>query len=193
MEQFLGEVAAAQSTPALWKWIVTNAEALIALAAMVIAAGSLWLQMRHNKLSVRPHLTSDALTDAVAGTYTINLRNAGLGPAFITEFKVLKNGVSVSSTGDATPTNPYKELIGEVSCTSQFSHIYPGSAILPGATVPILAVKLEERSSVPEKRVLTVRELHKELEAYDLLVHYKSAYGTKDDYDTAREPSENVF
>jgi hypothetical protein len=75
------------------------ASGLIALFALVVATGSLWLTRRHYRLSVRPKVSIvRVIHDHGGAKKGFYLRNDGLGPALIDEISFeIKNGPALRS------------------------------------------------------------------------------------------------
>lgn len=81
-----------------------RAETVIAVAAAVIALGSLWVSRdqtravrEHNRRSVRPILEIRRVRDREAGRTGYRLVNAGLGPAVVTDTVVHWDGERVGA------------------------------------------------------------------------------------------------
>ncbi len=62
---------------------------IIALCALIFTAWNIYIQRKHNILSVRPHLARFVCSDhnGEIGTAKFELINNGLGPAFIKNFR----------------------------------------------------------------------------------------------------------
>ena len=73
----------------IWGWAGDNASAIIAVCALVLTIYQARLARRHNRLSVRPLLSS--FVEQVSGPdarITFSLVNNGLGPALVDSFEV---------------------------------------------------------------------------------------------------------
>jgi hypothetical protein len=82
--------------------VVSIAGLVVSICALGYTAYQAYLSREHNKLSVKPSLTtwSDTTYDHITGCYTYEstLMNAGLGPAYIKSYEVLIDGVPVKAT-----------------------------------------------------------------------------------------------
>ena len=63
---------------------------------------------KHNKLSVKPHLTTWTNNDEINGFYKLELINNGLGPALIEKFLVKMDGKVISEQGPVPMENMFK-------------------------------------------------------------------------------------
>src|SRR3990167_560763 len=82
-----------------WQFITGISTIVIAVCAL---AFSIWQGMqtrKHNKLSVRPHLTAWVKRDAVKRFYSIELINNGIGPALIEEFLIKVDDKVIAGKG----------------------------------------------------------------------------------------------
>lgn len=82
-------------TPEVW---IMGASAVVAVCALAVTVWEGFQARKHNKLSVRPLLTSAENSDITRRGmfFSWELINAGLGPAIIKDFIVLFNGKEVS-------------------------------------------------------------------------------------------------
>ncbi len=71
--------------------IIAIISILISLLALGITFWQLSVQRKHNKMSVKPYLVINRILSDVSNKMTIELTNAGLGPAFIKDITVYLN------------------------------------------------------------------------------------------------------
>ncbi len=64
----------------------------IAFLALVSSLLQFWASRKHNKLSVRPLLVFDANYDPTVRGFGLLVTNKGVGPAVISDFRVLVDG-----------------------------------------------------------------------------------------------------
>ena len=83
----------------IWKFFGENAGEVIALSALGFAIWQGYIARRHNKLSVRPHLTFTSMLLDKEPHLTVNIKNNGLGTAIITDYKVILDGVTQDDNG----------------------------------------------------------------------------------------------
>lgn len=93
-----------------WQLITGISTTVIALCAL---AFSIWQGMqtrKHNKLSVRPHLTTWTNNDERNGFYKLELINNGLGPALIEKFLIKMDGKVISEQGLVPMENMFNTI-----------------------------------------------------------------------------------
>lgn len=72
----------------------------IAVVALSVTVSQLSVIRKHNKLSVRPYLAFWEWHDGADNTYSLYLRNNGIGPAIITSFSVYVDQKRIDGRGD---------------------------------------------------------------------------------------------
>jgi hypothetical protein len=70
-----------------WVWLSNNASNVIALCALVATFWQAYISRNHNKLSVKPYLTTWTET-SLDGYVIVKITNNGVGPAHIKSFKI---------------------------------------------------------------------------------------------------------
>ena len=83
----------------IWKFVGENAGETIAFSALGLAIWQGYIARRHNKLSVRPHLTFSSTFLDEAPHLTVDIKNNGLGTAIIMGYQVILDGVVQEDTG----------------------------------------------------------------------------------------------
>jgi hypothetical protein len=127
-----------ENTPKKSKMSAENIQSLVAVSIGLIALFiSIWQgceQRRHNRLSVKPILTFDEISQN--RRKSIRMSNDGLGPALIKRFTIIENG-KVYDANDGNPwnqTNRIKEI--------DFSEMYyfnKGASIKPNEAYNLLS------------------------------------------------------
>ena len=79
-----------------------NWSLVVAMIAVGISSWQMWVQRKHNRVSVTPHLSEHTRTSVNNGVISLqfNIANNGIGPAFINSFTVLHNGKKVDKDTD---------------------------------------------------------------------------------------------
>ncbi|TRN17077.1 hypothetical protein DM586_03155 [Vibrio fluvialis] len=150
--------------------IVSISSMVIALAALCVSMWQGFVVQKHNKLSLKPYITSAPRLPGVGGENGIFISNDGLGPAFIKEAKIIVNGESFDLTSNSWPA-VYAHLGLKKLCYSE-SWFKKGSSLKPGEFVKILApTKMPIDSSCPIEfiKLLSASEL-------ELSLVYESIY-----------------
>ena len=83
----------------VWDLIHNNAREIIALSALGLAVSQGMATRKHNKLTVKPHLTFVRWIEQDKRYIKLTLKNDGVGPAFINHFKVHLDDKEVTSKG----------------------------------------------------------------------------------------------
>ena len=128
--------------------IIAMAAAAIALLTAAFTAYQTYLSRRHNRLSVKPHLSVSWEESENGGQFTLRrpLRNQGLGPAVVTAYTVLFEDKELGTgkeSGDLRDS--MQEKIRQLDAISGFSHgvLAINSAIENNSTKDLLAVKVK--------------------------------------------------
>lgn len=142
---------------------------IIASCALVFTAWQFSIQRKHNMVSVTPHLFSfrDRERNDDSAIITVSLINNGLGPAFIHKFEVYLDG-KVSD-----PDAAVKAVFGEPDGHFKYTVLGDDFALSPGQKVTLITVPF------PIETGTDIKEMEQELERLEVVITYKSAYGTK--------------
>ncbi|HGF3679921.1 hypothetical protein [Vibrio parahaemolyticus] len=142
---------------------------IIASCALVFTAWQFSIQRKHNRVSVTPHLFSfrDRKRNVDSATITVSLMNNGLGPAFIHKFEVYLDG-KVSD-----PDAAVKAVFGEPDGHFKYTVLGDDFALAPGQEVVLITVPF------PIETGSDIKEMERELDRLEVVITYKSAYGTK--------------
>lgn len=148
-----------------------NAEALIALAALFLAIWQGYLQRKHNKLSLRPHLSFNRCVQTLSPQIKLSLINAGPGPALIKNVLVYLDDVLLSST-----VIDWNNIMHEL----QINTIWGGGNFIKGATIPPqheIDVFLYKTTELDSHEGLDVCAIQQTLNRIKVVVEYDSVYG----------------
>lgn len=157
---------------------------IVALCALYLTIRSDRATQEHNKLSVRPRLTTSTSRDPVAlGQYPVTalqvrmtLTNVGLGPAIIKTAEVLLDGnvVAVETADDIRPLfeRTFPEMLLGPLVT--FMKLNKEHAIAVGEVVEVVQVQMLNPTA----------NVKKELERFHLRIRYESMYHEPFVYDS---------
>lgn len=132
-----------------------------------------WQTRRHNRLSVRPRLTSETNDDAGNGFYSIELINNGIGPALIEEFLVKVDGKVIPGQG----VEPIKEVLEilfpkqHFKYNSRNGYIAKGHSMAAKDKISIVAIQFLQQP------LPTLEFIEHASNKVSLDIHYKSFYG----------------
>jgi hypothetical protein len=143
---------------------------IISVISLVVAISSLWMQHKHNRLSVRPIANFD-LGDYENHIY-VKLQNNGFGPLIVNAIRVV--GAS----------NPDEALIKSMPVLSpkvlwaNFLMESRGRSIQPGTELMLLELSLQD--DFEQKQFALSREsVRQALGGLKLEAHYTDIYGTR--------------
>jgi len=109
--------------------IISIAASAIALCALVATIWQAYITRKHNRLSVRPILNFNVMTEN--SDFVLSLKNTGFGPAIITDYQINFNDESLGDNSDEIAINLSEELeIGSYNKRMYFPG--KGQAIAPG-------------------------------------------------------------
>lgn len=160
---------------AISQFIGEHVTEIIAGCALGLTIYQAYLSRRHNRLSVRPHLTVFTHRDKRPGQAVLvyRLLNNGVGPAFIKSFQIFLDGQLVADLDKA---------LAAVLLGRQYNHsitrLGDDYAMVAGEAKDILALVL------PLADGESLEEVEAELNRFDLAVEYESAYKESRTLDT---------
>jgi hypothetical protein len=158
---------------------------LVSICALFLTINQSLATRKHNRLTVRPHLTSfvdhrpDPERQGIT-TIKVTLSNNGLGPAIIQKFELLLDGVPIehSEPGDLFPTVEKVLPVRLLSDECHFAVLRQNYVMGKDTTLPVATV-----SYVP-----TIHDdpaaLRTALKRFHIRVAYESGYGESFVYDS---------
>ena len=151
--------------------LATVFSALTALIAIGVSVWALWVQRRHNKISVRP-IPEVSMGDGIT-SISVKLTNNGFGPLVIRRMRVTKGQESRENIIDWM-----KEHMPEMDWTN-FTSIGPDRTIEPNgeATLIELTEEPEEQGFAP-LREMARRELSRLVITMEYTDVYDSTFAT---------------
>lgn len=158
---------------------------LISICALFLTISQSRATRRHNRLTVRPHLTSftEQTADATRRDLVAvkaSLTNNGLGPAFIESFQILVDGipVDVEHPSDVNALVEKDFPLDVIADENWYSVLRKGYVLAKDEKVVLAALTVVRTLDVTEE------VLRAALDRYHILVRYKSAYGESFVYDS---------
>ena len=160
----------------------TSLTLFIASLGLFVTLHNSFSARRHNRLSVKPHLILDSLFDSSYRddhhTYTLKVKNVGLGPAIINAYTI-----SLDSVANIDPHSVFEELLrmvnkhtpakGRSHCVA--GYLEEGNAIDKGTE------KILVQISIPTdgRSFMEGRKIAKELvKLIDTSIKYQCHYGS---------------
>lgn len=144
-----------------------HAGSLIALCALGLTVYQASIARRHNRLSVRPHLARFTYRDITPGrgVLAVRLLNKGIGPAFIKSFQILLDGVPITDPDEALST-----VLAGRKYNLHVTTLGDDYAMSAGEEKDLLILVL------PLKGGETLEQVEEQIDRFDLVVKYNSAY-----------------
>ena len=149
-------------------------EGIIAVCALSLTVWQFVVQRKHNRVSVRPHITraTDTSWNNGDASLKVSITNNGLGPAIIKDFKVFYKNA------ECEPEIAIKEALGELQKNCQFGTMGEDSALAQGESKVLLNVRFKTQHP---SQIELVRA---KIDTMDFYISYKSAYGETWEIDT---------
>ncbi|MFI6702406.1 hypothetical protein ACIBJC_26195 [Streptomyces sp. NPDC050509] len=120
-----------------------NADTVTAVAATVIALGSLWISYtqtrdsrRHSRQSVKPLLQIRRVKEYESTEAELRVINAGLGPAIVTSSVVRLDGEPIGQWD----YNTQQRVLSSFPTRPKAYSLRPGAVVLAGQTVVLLSL-----------------------------------------------------
>lgn len=156
-----------------WQALTGISSVVIALCALFFTIWSGWRSHIHNKLSVRPHLTTWVIQEEEKHYYGIELVNNGLGPALIECFVIKLDGNVMKGRA----TEPIENIIDTLFNDSKYK--YETSLLDAGYSMPANEKRPIATIQFLPPFTITPEELVERLNRCDLHIEYKSIYGDR--------------
>lgn len=161
----------------VWIFLGNNFEAILALCALMLTINRISVMRTHNRISVKPFLTDHVNKDSDARkySYSLELINNGLGPAFIKDFVVTFDGKKLDYNDDTDLRIQLQKLLpdGEITMCRVLGDGYAIAAkerceLLNIHTATKAQEKINSIKEMLDKLALNIRyeSIYKEVSAY---------------------------
>ena len=147
---------------------------IIALCAVIFTAWQAFIQRKHNRISLKPHLFRYVNRDKhnEIGRLQFVITNNGLGPAYIKKFQIYLHEKEVNAK------EAIESVLGNLVCDSSYTILGNDYAMPHNESKVVLSVSFNAKSWEE------IYEVEKKLNVLDLHLIYTSAYGEKFELDT---------
>ncbi len=153
-----------------WQAITGISSTVIALCALVFSFWQGAKIRKHNRLSVRPHLTTWRHRDPDKGFYAVELINNGIGHAVIEDFVIKIDGKRIPGNETEPIERALKILFPNFSYQSNHSYLAKNYSMAPKERCAVVSVQfLGPQFPSPEV-------VEHALNRSDLGISYKSFY-----------------
>lgn len=156
-----------------WELVTGISSGVIALCAFVISICQGKQVREHNKLSVRPHLTTWRHSEPEKGFYRLELINNGIGPAVIEGFSIKVDGILVSGERSKPIEKAMEIVLPNLQYQPEQSYLEKGYVMAPKERCKIFAVQFLGHA-LPSKEFVDHA-----IERCELEILYKSFYGER--------------
>ena len=143
---------------------------VIALAALALSVWQFRASHTHNKLSVRPLLVFDASYDPTVRGFGLRVSNKGVGPAVISDFRILVDGKDETASAPHPWANALRKLDLNYTFLQHFS-LGSDTAISPQETIPLITT---DQDQIGENMV---HHMKNRLPRIGIVISYQSVYG----------------
>jgi len=157
----------------IWNWLGNNIAEIIGLCALVFTAYQAYILRKHNKLSVRPHLSdfNERSRSENESTLAFKIVNNGLGPAEITDWSLQLNGEELKYSEHETVENLINNVLGGRVIGFTIGALGVGYMMPINEIKTILNLRFKVESEENFDSILN------SFDGLDLIVEYKSMYG----------------
>jgi hypothetical protein len=156
-----------------WSLFISTTISLAGIVISIIAAGilcwQLYVQRRHNRLSVKPHLNTWLTRNNPS--YDFCLMNNGLGPAQIERFEIYVDGKKVDKEREEMYESAFRLIFPKASfkCTN-YAYLNAGYAIPAGKEITLYGIEFKEGTPTDKEFMETINI------RVSLNIHYRSFY-----------------
>lgn len=168
-----------------WESLTGISSVVIALCALVFTIWAGWLTHKHNKLSVKPHLTTCVNRRTELHQYGIEIVNNGLGPAVIDSFVVKLDGNEMKGHATEPIESILKALFVDSSYKYEATTLDVGYSMPSNEKRPLVTVQFLEPFTI------TPEDFEEKLSRCELLIEYSNYYG--DSFTYSWESSKNTL
>lgn len=164
----------------LVNFIGNHAAEIIALCALLFTGYSTYATRRHDRLSVKPHLTTFVHRSQKPGEgfLAISLLNNGLGPALIDSYEILIDGSPLKIKNSNEAEKPLREVLGSLNFNHSVTVLGKQYSMPANERKDILILQFEAKTNTDFESV------EEKLNRFDLVVKYRSMYGKSFEYDS---------
>jgi hypothetical protein len=153
-----------------WQFITGISTTVIALCALVFSIWHGWQIRRHNKLSVRPNLTTWTNIYTGNGYYKLELVNNGIGPALIESFLIKVDDKLISGQGAESIENALKIIFPNLEYKPFYGYVSKGYSMVANERITIVEIQFLKQPFP------TLKFMDDAINRTSLDIDYKSLY-----------------
>lgn len=161
--------------------VVAGSAVAISVVSTIIAVLSLRSQRRHNKLSVRPHVTTWTHENHEKSVFQVFLMNKGIGPAFIKKSTIIVDGALINGKGLEPIQKAVKVLFSNYQYRSEEAYVNDGFALSADEKIQLLIIQFYGERRPPKE------EIEHAMNRVDIVIDYQSAYNENYSYSSKKD------
>lgn len=159
-----------------WEVVAGVSSAIIALCALFYTMLAGWYTHKHNKLSVKPHLTTWVTRNPQQRYYSLGLVNNGLGPALITSVEITLDNQVIKGEGTEPIENIIRALFVDTQYTCDTSFFESGYSMPADERRTLVSLQFLEPFTI------TPEIFEERMKRCGLYIRYRSFYNDKFSY-----------
>ena len=168
----------------------TNISILIAMIVAVFSGYQALLLRKHNRLSVRPHISTWVRHSEIGGQHYLRLflENNGLGTAIIKEFTLKFDGKELGANKEIPAlVREIRALVADKECMNydNCAILSYGSSLRDGKEIAVVSL-----TCTPNDKT-NMEDFEAFMDRFEIDVRYKSIYGEVFEAGTHRPPTCN--
>lgn len=159
---------------AVWMWLGSNSQPIIAVLAMFVAVWAGYSSRRHNRLSVRPELMQYSEASEGDLIFRLGVRNSGLGPARILSFGITHKNQLIDGSGVRSLYTFLATLVNDVPNKITVDLVHPRYVMSKDEKHDVLVIQFREITQDKAREVLG------RLRHLDVAIEFESLYKERD-------------
>ena len=163
-----------------WESIAGITSSIIALCALAITLWQAHVTRQHNKLSVKPYITTWSHNENQQGFYAVDILNNGIGPALIRKFQIFVDGHEIKGQSLELIEKALGVLFPNYTYNSYKAYLSEGYMMAPKENRNL--VKIQFLGSNFPSPV----EIEHATKRVKILIEYESIYKEKQTYDSSK-------
>ena len=161
--------------------IIAISSMFIALCALIFSFWQVKITRDHNKITVKPHLTTWSTIGHENGNYAVHVLNNGIGPALIKKYEIRVDDKVMSGEGTEPIEKALKILFPNQPYQSNNSYMGNNFALGAKENCRVTSIQFKKGFNMNPEQV------EHAINRADLIIEYESFYGEKDILDTRIE------
>ena len=163
-----------------WEAIAGISSSVIALCALAITLWQAYVTREHNKLSVKPYITTWSHNQNQHGFYSVDILNNGVGSALIKRFQIFVDGHEIKGQALELVEKALGILFSNYAYSSYKAYLSEGYMMAPKENRNLVKIQfLGPNFPSP-------LEIEHATKRVRILIEYESIYKEKQTYDSSK-------